>query len=91
MAERKLVAAVQGQSYGPMFDEKLTVAAWKTRPSWVIVSTNDRMLPPSMEKANVEKLKAHGTTLQTCHVAMLQDPDSVVRVIDEAAREALTK
>lgn len=32
MAERKLALAVQGQSYGPMFDEKLTVAAWKTSP-----------------------------------------------------------
>jgi pimeloyl-ACP methyl ester carboxylesterase len=32
MGERKLALAVQGQSYGPMFDEKLTVAAWKTKP-----------------------------------------------------------
>jgi hypothetical protein len=31
--ERQLALAVQGQSYGPIFDEKLTVAAWKTRPS----------------------------------------------------------
>ena len=89
--ERKLVAAVQGQSYGPMFGEKLTVAAWKTRPSWVIVSANDRMLPPAMEQANVEKLKAHGTTLPTCHVAMLEDPAGVARVIDEAAQKSLAK
>jgi hypothetical protein len=32
MKERELALAVQGQSYGPMFDEKLTVAAWKTSP-----------------------------------------------------------
>lgn len=89
--ERKLVAAVQGQSYGPMFAEKLTVAAWKSKPSWVIVSANDRMLPPEMEKANVEKLKAHGTTLPTCHVAMLEDPSGVARVIDEAAKKSLAK
>ena len=44
MAERKLVLAVQGQSYGPMFSEKLTVAAWKTKPSWVVISADDRML-----------------------------------------------
>ena len=46
MAERELALAVQGQSYGPMFDEKLTVAAWKTEPSWFVVSANDRMLHP---------------------------------------------
>src|SRR5215469_14703144 len=34
MSERRLVLAVQGQIYGPMFDEKLTHAAWKSRPSW---------------------------------------------------------
>ena len=28
MPERRLVLAVQGQIYGPMFDEKLTTAAW---------------------------------------------------------------
>jgi pimeloyl-ACP methyl ester carboxylesterase len=91
MAERKLVAAVQGQSFGPMFAEKLTIAAWKAKPSWVIVSANDRMLPPEMEKTNVQKLKAHGTTLPTCHLAMLEDPNSVSRVIDEAAKTALAK
>ena len=89
--ERKLVAAVQGQSYGPMFGEKLTVAAWKTKPSWVIVSAHDRMLPPAMETANIQKLKAHGTTLPTCHVAMLEDPVGVTRVIDDAAQKALAK
>src|SRR5271156_6382099 len=34
MAERRLVLAVQGQTYGPMFDEKLTHAAWRSKPSW---------------------------------------------------------
>jgi pimeloyl-ACP methyl ester carboxylesterase len=34
MAERRLVLAVQGQIYGPMFEEKLTHAAWKSKPSW---------------------------------------------------------
>ena len=41
MIERQLALAVQGQSYGPMFDEKLTVAAWKTKPCWAIISAND--------------------------------------------------
>jgi pimeloyl-ACP methyl ester carboxylesterase len=91
MPERKLVLAVQGQSYGPMFDEKLTVAAWKTKPSWVIISANDRMLPPAMEEASVKRLGATATTLQTCHLAMLQEPSKVAAVIEEAARNSLKK
>jgi pimeloyl-ACP methyl ester carboxylesterase len=91
MAERKLVYAVQGQSYGPMFDERLTVAAWKTKPSWVVISADDRMLPPAMEAANAKTMGATTTTLQTCHLAMLQEPAKVVEVIDSAAKSALKK
>jgi pimeloyl-ACP methyl ester carboxylesterase len=91
LAERKIVLAVQGESYGPMFAEKLTVAAWKTKPSWVVVSTNDRMLPPAMEKAEEERLHAKTTSLPTCHLAMLKDPVSVAAVISDAATHALRK
>jgi pimeloyl-ACP methyl ester carboxylesterase len=91
MAERRVVLAVQGQSYGPMFDEKLTVAAWKAKPSWVVISANDRMLPPAMEQAAAKKIGATATTLQTCHLAMLQEPDKVVEVIEDAAKKSLTK
>jgi pimeloyl-ACP methyl ester carboxylesterase len=91
MAERKLVFAVQGQSYGPMFAEKLTVAAWKTKPSWVVISADDRMLPPAMEEAEAKKLGATAVRLQTCHLAMLQEPEKVAEVIDDAAKKSLRK
>ena len=48
VAERKLILAVQGQ-LGPMFAEKLTTGAWKTKPSWVVISADDRMLPRNGE------------------------------------------
>ena len=86
MAERTLAFAVQGQSYAPLFDEKLTVAAWKTKPCWSVVSANDRMLPPAMEEAAARKMHAVTTTLPTCHMVVLEDPAAVVKVIDEAAR-----
>jgi pimeloyl-ACP methyl ester carboxylesterase len=91
MADQKLVFAVQGQSYAPMFDEKLTIAAWKTKPTWAIVSTNDRMLPPAMEQSAAARMGAVTTTLPTCHMGILEEPAQVAAVIDEAARTALTK
>jgi pimeloyl-ACP methyl ester carboxylesterase len=90
-AERKLALAVQGQSYGPMFDEKLTVAAWKSKPTWAIVSTKDRMLPPAMEESAAKRMGAVTTTVATCHMSILQDPATVAAVIDEAARNAMSK
>jgi pimeloyl-ACP methyl ester carboxylesterase len=87
--ERKIVLAVQGDSYGPMFDEKLTVAAWKTKPSWIVVSAKDRMLPPAMERAEIARLHASATVLPTCHVAMLEEPAKVAAVVSDAAKKAL--
>ena len=92
MQERRLVLAVQGQSYGPMFDEKLTHAAWKSRPSWhVMISTQDRMLPPAMEEAGAKKSGGKAVSLPTCHVAMMQEPEKVADVITEGAKNALNK
>jgi hypothetical protein len=91
MPEREFVSAAQGQSYGPLFDEKLTVAAWKTKSSWVIISASDRILPPPMEQAEAKKLDAAATTLPTRHPAMLEDPETVAAVIDQAAEQVLSK
>jgi pimeloyl-ACP methyl ester carboxylesterase len=91
LAERKLFLAVQGQSYGPMFDEKLTVAAWKTKPTWAVISAKDQMLPPAMEQASAEKMGAVTTTISTCHMSILELPETIAAVIDEAAKLALSK
>jgi pimeloyl-ACP methyl ester carboxylesterase len=89
MAERKLALAVQGQAYGPMFDAKLTAAAWKSKPTWAIVSAKDRMLPVRMEEAAARRMGAVITTLPTCHMVILQEPATVAAVIDEAAKKSL--
>src|SRR5262249_36615534 len=89
MAERRLVLAVQGQIYGPMFDEKLTHAAWKSKPSWHVISTKDHTLSPAMEEAGAKKAGGTAISIPTCHVAMLQEPHKVADLITEAAREAV--
>jgi pimeloyl-ACP methyl ester carboxylesterase len=91
MAERRLVLAVQGQTYGPMFDEKLTHAAWKSKPSWHVISMNDRTLSPAMEEDEAKRASGVAVKLPTCHVAMLQEPEKVADVITQAADNALKK
>jgi pimeloyl-ACP methyl ester carboxylesterase len=86
LAGQKLFYATQGQSYGPMFDEKISVAAWTSKPSWVLISSNDRMLPPAMERDEVAKLKAVDTqTLPTGHMSILEEPAKVAAFIESAA------
>ena len=91
MAERRLVLVVQGQTYGPMFDEKLTHAAWKSKPSWHVISMNDRTLSPAMEEDQAKRSGGVVVKLSTCHVAMLQEPEKVADVITEAAKGAAAK
>jgi pimeloyl-ACP methyl ester carboxylesterase len=91
MAERHLILAVQGQIYGPMFDEKLTHAAWKSKPSWHVIATEDHTLSPAMEKAGAKKASGKAVSVPTCHVAMLQEPQKVADVISEAANNAIKR
>jgi pimeloyl-ACP methyl ester carboxylesterase len=91
MPERRLVLAVQGQIYGPMFDEKLTHAAWKSKPSWHVIATKDHTLSPAMEEAGAKKSGGKAVSLPTCHVAMLQEPEKVADLIAEAAKDAVKR
>jgi hypothetical protein len=76
-------------SYGPIFDEKLTVAAWKAKPCWAIISAKDRMLPPAMEESAAKRMGAVTTAVPTCQMVIRRGPAKVAAVIDKAARNAL--
>jgi len=89
MAERMVLAATQGPTNGAALGAKLTNAAWKTKPSWYIVATNDRMIPPGLERKFAKAMNAKKTVaLPTSHVPMLSKPAEVAQVIIEAARAA---
>ena len=92
LADQKLFFATHGPSYGPMFDEKVKVAGWTVKPSWVLISSNDRMLPPAMERDEVTKLKAIDTeTLPTGHMSIQEEPAKVAAFIDSAAKHVSSK
>jgi pimeloyl-ACP methyl ester carboxylesterase len=88
MPERRVVLAVQGQTNGPMFDTKLTHAAWKSKPSWHVISLKDHTLTAAMEEDGARRSGGKAVPLATCHVAMLQEPEKVADVITEAAKSA---
>jgi pimeloyl-ACP methyl ester carboxylesterase len=84
-AETKLMAVTQGPIRAQAFDDKITVTAWKTKPNYYIVATNDRMIDPGLEQAFAKKLNATTTVLQASHVPMLSQPGKVADVIIAAA------
>jgi hypothetical protein len=84
-AERALVYATQGPWNSACFADKVSVPAWRTKPSWFIAAANDRILPPEYEQAVAAHMHATTTILPTGHVPMLSKPKQVAAVIVEAA------
>ena len=68
------------------FGDKVTDAAWKTRPSWYIVSANDRVINPQMERDLAKKINAKTTVLAASHVSLLSHPAEVAAVIEDAVK-----
>lgn len=89
LADRHTFFATQGQTFGPSFDEKLTHAAWKAKPSWHVIATKDHTLSPAMEEADAKKASGKVFHVATCHLAMVQEPEKIADVITEAAEKAL--
>lgn len=85
-AQANLIATTQGAVRGQNFEEKVTAAAWMSKPSWYIVARNDRMIHPDAERAYARKIKATTTTLATSHVPMVSRPRDVADVIAAAAK-----
>ncbi len=83
--EQRLVWAAQGVPAADLFNQKLDGTAWRTKPSWYIVANNDRTVQPDLERFVAKRMGAHTYDLDSSHVAMLSQPDSVLDVIRAAA------
>jgi pimeloyl-ACP methyl ester carboxylesterase len=83
--EKALLVAVQPQTAGAIFGAKPTAAAWHDKPTWYVVSSNDRMIAPEQEKSMAKQMNATTNVLPSSHVAMLSHPKEVAKVIEDAA------
>jgi len=73
------------------FGDKVTDAAWKTRPSWFVISANDRVIDPQMERDAAKWMNAKTTVLQSSHVSLLSHPAEVAAVIEDAVNAVAAK
>jgi len=80
-----LMAATQTPVRGKNFEEKVTAAAWKAKPSWYVVSEQDRMIQPDLQQAMAKKIAAQVVSLSAGHAPHLSQPAEVAKVILAAA------
>jgi pimeloyl-ACP methyl ester carboxylesterase len=88
ISEARTLAVTQGPLAVRTFDESPSVAAWKTKPSWFVVSADDRTISPELQAAVAKRMKAKTTVLQSSHMSLLSHPLAVSEVIEEAVHFA---
>lgn len=84
-ADQALLIATQGPIRAASFGEKVQHAAWKTKPSWFVLTSKDRMIQPALQEAMAQKIKAKVARLDSDHAAALSHPREVAAAIIEAA------
>ena len=80
------LTATQGTtSVAALLATPTVTPAWRTKPTWFIVSAQDRVITPGLEAMLAQRMGATTITLPTCHLAMLQEPQKVAEFIAQAA------
>src|SRR5207302_2762699 len=69
--EKQLLTATQSPTAAAVFGATITTAAWRTKPSWCVIASNDRSVSPELEKAEAAAIKATSITVPSSHVPML--------------------
>jgi pimeloyl-ACP methyl ester carboxylesterase len=84
-AEKKILAATQGQTSGPNeLGAKVSAAPWKVKPTFYIVADQDRMISPDLEKEMAAQMHAKTIHIASSHVPMLSHPAEVADFISKA-------
>lgn len=74
-----------------IFNSKIERAAWRSKPSWAIVATEDGAIDPRLLRQMAKRIGATTSEIRGSHVVFITQPKAVADVIDQAARNALAK
>jgi pimeloyl-ACP methyl ester carboxylesterase len=87
--EQGVVWSTQAAPVADLFTQKLDGGiAWRAKPSWYIVGTEDRTVQPDLERFLAKRMGATTVELSASHVSMLSQPRAVLDVIRNAATAA---
>ena len=84
-AKAKVLYACQWPFHKALLNGKTTHAAWRSKPSWYAVSTEDRTINPDLERFMAKRMGAKTIEVKASHVSLLSQPDVIARLILEAA------
>lgn len=69
----------------------VTQPAWQSKPSWYLVATDDRMIPPPAQRAMSKRAGSNVIEVRGSHAVYVSQPEAVAELIKKAAQTLATK
>lgn len=83
--------ASQGAFYAKGFTSAITHAAWRDKPAYGVIATEDKSIVPEIQHAMYKRSNTKITEVKGSHVIFLSQPEKVASVIIEAAKKGVQK
>ena len=80
-----MLYAVQGTFQKALLTGKTTQAAWRSKPSFYAVSTEDRTINPDLERFMAKRMGAKTIEVKASHLSLISHLDEITNLILEAA------
>jgi pimeloyl-ACP methyl ester carboxylesterase len=81
----RVLYAVQGRVSDTLFASRTTQAAWRLKPTFYAISSNDRTTSPDLERFLAKRMNARTVEIASSHLSLISHPDEITRLILEAA------
>src|SRR6202048_2466454 len=85
-AKAKVLYAVQEPFHKALLIGRTTNAAWRSKPSYYAVSTEDRTINPDLERFMAKRMGAKTIEVKASHLSLISRPDEITGLILEAAQ-----
>ncbi|NUE94667.1 alpha/beta hydrolase, partial [Acinetobacter seifertii] len=84
--QSKLLASVQQPIAAQAFTQKISEAAWRVKPTWYLITTNDNALKPWTQELISKQAHSSVIRVNSSHLSLISHPDQVSNLIDKAAK-----
>jgi len=87
-AKAKILYAVQEPFHKALLTGKTAHAAWRSKPSFYAVSTEDRTINPDLERFMAKRMAAKTIEVKASHLSLISQPDTITKLILDAAGQS---
>ena len=87
-AKAKVLYAVQEPFHKALLTGKTTHAAWRSKPSYYAVSTEDRTINPDLQRFMAKRMGAKTIEVKASHLSLISRPDEITQLVLEAAGQS---